>query len=275
MNVASNQIDLWEHVDMSKTARAKAPKIPKERLHDYVCWSKMQAEAGQPLEQIVARKELERRAGNGLFSWGVGNSPSTLIPTLAKVGAEVDMLFSVMKSKPRAEDTAPSGIFVWRTFFDCNGVEQPLPPHLVITSRSQSASGPKRAHYALMCYSDRKLALGDLGPFDPDCYRNAGGTGGRVGSSQVTALLVQKNTPKADAPYRVAFDAKLIGSLWVKLGQPLLVPKSKVKRLKRLTEKASETSPAEWLGFAYQLREGPRPRKRVTVERTGDLFELT
>lgn len=258
---------------MPAIKHSTAPTIPRERLHNYVCWTRMQAEAGQPLERIVARKELERRAGNGLFCWGVGNSASTLIPQLAKFGAEVDVHFSVMKSKPRAQDADPTGVFVWRTFFDCNGVETPLPPHLVITSRSHTGSGPKRTHYALMCYSDRQLALGDLGPFDPECYRNAGGNGGAVGNSQVTALLVKKRKSCKDAPYRIGFSAKLIGSLWVKLGQPLSLTAAQVPRLKRLTERAGDASPAEWLSFAAQLRERPT-KKRAPVERTGDLFEL-
>ena len=37
---------------------------------------RMQAEAGQRLETIIARKEIERQAGEGLFLWGVGSAPS-------------------------------------------------------------------------------------------------------------------------------------------------------------------------------------------------------
>lgn len=273
MSIFGEQIELWELAEMARNSRKPPPG--RERPHNYICWSKMQAEAGQPLERIIARKELERRAGNGMFAWGVGNAPSTLIPTLGKARTEVDALFSFMRTKPRAEDADPSGVFVWRTFFDCEGMEHPLPPHLVVTSRSRSSSGPKRAHYALICYSDRTLSLGDHGPFDPECYRNAGAAGGRVGSSQVTALLSPIGRSSKEAPYRIAFEAKLIGSLWVKLGQPLLVSKARVNWLKRLTEKAAEISPAEWLGFAYELRQGAKPRKRVTVQRAGELFELT
>ena len=46
-----------------------------DRLTDMVCWTRMQAESGQNIEVIIARKELERRTGGGLFFWGVGNAP--------------------------------------------------------------------------------------------------------------------------------------------------------------------------------------------------------
>jgi hypothetical protein len=41
-------------------------------VQEYVCCSRMQAEAGQALSAIVRRKEMERRAGRGQFSgaWG-------------------------------------------------------------------------------------------------------------------------------------------------------------------------------------------------------------
>ena len=38
------------------------------------CWTKMQAEAGEPIDGFVNRKELERLCGGGEFWWGVGES---------------------------------------------------------------------------------------------------------------------------------------------------------------------------------------------------------
>ena len=38
------------------------------QLSHIVCWTRMQAEAGQSIETIVARKELERRAGGACFA---------------------------------------------------------------------------------------------------------------------------------------------------------------------------------------------------------------
>jgi hypothetical protein len=36
---------------------------------DIICWTRMQSEAGQGLNEIVARKEVERFSGNSFF-WG-------------------------------------------------------------------------------------------------------------------------------------------------------------------------------------------------------------
>jgi hypothetical protein len=69
---------------------------------EILCWSRMQAEAGQELAAIMARKELERLAGDGLFFWGIGNAPSRAVGQLARVGHEIDVVFSVMKSRPKA-----------------------------------------------------------------------------------------------------------------------------------------------------------------------------
>jgi hypothetical protein len=254
----------------SKTASLRTRA---RRSHDYVCWTRMQSEAGQDLDQIIARKELERRAGKGLFAWGVGSPPSTLVPQLAGARAEVDIHFSRMRSPPKADDRSPRATYVWRTYFDPYGVECPLPPHLVITSRAHTAGGPKRNHYALLCFSERRLALTDLGPFDPDCFRNASGSGGRIGSSQVTCLLVQHRKCQETAPYRIAFSARLIGGLWVKLGDPLLLSSRQLSRLKSVTRRAADASTAEWLSCAELLRTGGA-RKRLNDERTGRLFEF-
>lgn len=246
----------------------------RARRDNFVCWTKMQTEAGQGLDLILARKELERRTGNGLFCWGVGNAPSKVIPQLARANEEVDVFFSMMKSKPKPQDVEPGGVYVWRTFFDRDGVETALPPHLVVTSRSSTEGGPKRAHYALLCFSEQRLSLGDHGPFDPASYRNAGENGGAVGSSQVTALLCQSKPVLETAPYRIAFSAKLIGGLWVKLGSPRRLPAAQVKRLNGYSEKAGEVRSAEWLSFSASLRT-TNGRKRSTPALTRDLFELT
>ena len=70
-----------------------------------------------------------------------------------------------------------------------DGHERPLPKHAIVTSRGDRRTGTKERHYALVCWSDTPLVLGDYGLFDPSAYRNLSGTGAPVGASQVTALL--------------------------------------------------------------------------------------
>jgi len=214
----------------------------------------MQAEAGQQLEKIVARKEVERRSGNGLFFWGVGNPPSAIVVTLARAGVAVPVIFSRMKSKPKTMDFAPRRIVVWRSYIDCEGVERPLPPHTLVTSRGDSATGVKKTHYALMCRSSEPLILRCRGEvFDPSIYRNAGGTGARVGFSQVTALLRRTEEVAHDSHYEVNIRAWLTGSYWVRLTDPIEITADKQNLLHHFDDSAGD-----WIELVGTMRSGSK-----------------
>jgi hypothetical protein len=215
----------------------------------------MQAEAGQGLETIVARKERERRAGNGAFLWGVGNAPALIANVLARAGLPVRAIFSIMKSPPKPVDVAPARIVAWRRYVDADGVERPLPAHGLVTSRADSASGPKKIHYALMCHSSEPLSLrSGTEPFDPTAFRNAGGTGAPVGHSQVTALLKRVAEEATTSNYEVNLSAWLTDSYWVRLTDPVEVTPAKQQLLQQL----SEADAAKWIALVSTIREGPR-----------------
>ncbi len=185
-----------------------------------VCWTRMQAESGQDIASIIARKEIERKVGGGMFFWGVGNAPSRSTGRLAINGEEVDVVFSLMKGRPAPRDTAPSGVVAWRTYFDSLGVERPLPRHVLVTSRMETVFGVKSVHYALVCWSVEELRLGDHGAFDPSAYCNLGSQGAAghsVGSCQVTALVVRTHDESPVSNYRINLRAKLAGGYWVRL----------------------------------------------------------
>lgn len=220
---------------------------------EYVCWSRMQAEAGQVLGAIVERKERERQAGRGSFLWGVGNAPAQIINVLARTGKPVRAVFSMMKSRPKSVDTAPSRIVIWRRYIDAHGVERPLPPHALVTSRGDSASGAKRAHYALMCQSDRPLAIKRGNTFDPAAFRNAGGTGAPVGFSQVTALLRRVQADHAKSDYEENLTAWLADSYWVRLTDPTELD---AERLRILTDIVREPL-KDWLALVSHIRGQP------------------
>lgn len=187
----------------------------------FVCWSRMQAEAGQGLEAIIRRKERERQACEGMFFWGVGNAPSTAITSLARLEVPIPAIFSVMKSKPKAVDVSPSRTVVWRKYFDEHGAERELPAGAIVTSRGESAGGIKARHYALMCRSKTPVALLRGSPFDPTAFRNAGKSGGPVGASQVTALLQQVAPFAERSDYEINLYAWLTGGYWVRLSDPV------------------------------------------------------
>lgn len=179
----------------------------------------MHAEAGQPLDLIVHRKELERTATGGTFFWGVGNAPSTATKHIAKLGIPVLAVFSRMKTRPKARDVTPSIIFVWRRYMDIEGIIRPLPDGVLVTSRGSTDRGIKHTHYALMCRSQTPLKLHSGIPFDPNAFRNVGGRRGSVGASQVTVLLCRAQD---DGPtdYEANLQAQLHGSYWVRLFDP-------------------------------------------------------
>ena len=93
---------------------------------DFVCWTKMQAEAGQPIETIVARKEARATGWKRHVYVGRGERSAVLINTLARLEQRVPVVFSLMKSKPKALDVAPSAILVWRRFVDSHGYEREI-----------------------------------------------------------------------------------------------------------------------------------------------------
>lgn len=213
----------------------------------------MQAEAGQQIETIVSRKELERRAGNGSFMWGVGNPPAIITGALARAKVPVHVIFSMMKSRPKAVDVAPRLTVAWRQYVDLHGAVRPLPPNALVTSRGHSSGGAKRIHYALMCWSEKPLTIRHGEPFDPGAFRNAGGTRSPVGASQVTALLQRVGDESDQAQYEANFVACLTGSYWVRLIDPVELDTSKLALLKKLTECGMEM----WCERVAELLRGP------------------
>lgn len=219
---------------------------------DLLCWSRMQSEAGQGLDAIVARKELERAAGGGLFLWGVGNAPAIAIKALARLGEPIPVIFSVMKGRPKKIDVAPSRVVAWRRYLDAEGRERDLPASSIVTSRGDTGSGAKRSHYALMCRSGEPLALRRGETFDVDAYRNAGGRGAPVGASQVTALLRKVAAPSDSGDYEANLRAELAGSYWVKLVDPVEITGALLKRL----AEAESLDVEGWLRLARDIRSG-------------------
>lgn len=219
---------------------------------EYLCWSRMQSEAGQGLDAIIRRKELERRTGGGMFLWGVGNAPATAISALARIGQPVPVVFSIMKGKPKAVDVAPARTVAWRRYFDATGVERSLPANAIVTSRADSQKGVKRSHYALMCFSRDRLALQRGTPFDATAFRNVGGVGAPVGNSQVTALLRQVSEPAKVSDYEINIRAWLAESYWVRLADPVEVTSELAHRL----ECAGTLDDAGWLALSADFRRG-------------------
>ncbi len=224
-----------------------APRVPA----NLICWSKMQAEGGQPLEVIVQRKEAERKAGNGLFFWGIGNALGSAVQHLRTAGRPIPVKFSRMLSVPKLADSAPSAVSIWLSYIDEDGVEVDLPSHALITSRAQTAKGDKTRHYALVCYSDAGLELRERSRLDHTSLRNYAGTGGKVGPSQVTSLVVPTHgLESAAGAYSVDLEATLVAPYFVKLTRPAVLTQG----LRHRIESWAGGSQEEWRRLVLDVR---------------------
>jgi hypothetical protein len=244
--------------------RVFAVEPAKGRLTDPLCWSRMQAEAGQSLERIIIRKELERQANGGIFYWGVGNAPSQAIHSLAEEQADVDVVFSVMKTRPRVVDLSPTEVWIWRAYIDSDGQRKPLPPGTVVTSRGQPGQAARRGHYALVCRSGVPLSVGGNRRFNPNAYRNCGDAGAPVGHSQVTALL-RRVTRDRGGDYRINLRAKLAAGYWVRLADAAMLDADHVKKLNDVD---ASLALADWHALACELRESSPPRGLDDIQLT-------
>lgn len=214
-------------------------------LPDVLVWTRMQAEAGQGLERIVARKERERRLNGGVFLWGVGSAPARGVKAFAASGDPLPVLFSIMLSKPKPVDSAPEAVVAWTRIVGADGISRPLPRASIVTSRHTGRS----THHALHCRSDETLAIGDHGPFDHAAYRNHGDAGGPVGASQVTSLLTRRDQA-GEAAYSVAMKATLVEGMWTRLLDPVHVPASLRSSLD------VDHDDASWLSLCSEISKG-------------------
>ncbi len=185
-------------------------------LPNSFCWSRFGTEAGEPIGAILLRKEKERRANNGTFYWGIGNSVGPGIAALLERVATPEVLFSPIKSRPRAVDVARTNVMRWLEATTLNGDRISLPDTVRITSRSS------RFHYALVCSAEAPLELGQLGQLKFDELRNLR-SGQPLGASQVTAVVSRGPSELLDdAGYLVALRASLVAPYFVRLTRAVL-----------------------------------------------------
>jgi len=191
-------------------------------LPRHFCWTRFGTEAGEKIDNILARKEQERRATGGMFLWGIGNSVGPAIRDLIRLEEQPMVLFSPMRSKPKAIDVAPAGLTVWSQALDLDGRDWPLPEGVKVTSRQGSEAGrAKRFHYALVCRSSSPLTALGLASLRYEELVNLQSKN-KLGASQVTAVVEQLTQGSEECTtYPVAFMAELVFPYFVKLGAPL------------------------------------------------------
>ena len=254
---------------MSTAAAVRAQFVDGDRdVPDVFCWTKMGTEAGQPLEKILARKELERLAGNGTFCWGIGNSlGAAASEALAKHPEGISVLFSPMKSSAKKLDENPDEVALWTAYQDEFGRLIELPEHMVVTSRRHAPSGVvKRSHYALLCSSDRPIDGVSLhGELDASRAVNYLSQNS-LGASQVTAMVSYRTSKSREMlkPYPIRFQAQFYRLGFVKLGSPVVL-RGKLKVVyEQLIASRSKT---QWRVTSRELR--ALATDQATIHRTG------
>jgi hypothetical protein len=120
------------------------------QIQNAFIWTKVQSDAGQPIDWILNRKELERQSGD-TFWWGIGESKADQIKLLLTKDPHPLVLFSLMLSRPHRRDSHPDGVLLWEAYQTAEG-QIPLPPHAIVISRAHDSRGRlKQRYYALAC----------------------------------------------------------------------------------------------------------------------------
>jgi hypothetical protein len=197
-------------------------------LPECFCWSRFGTEAGQLAGQILERKEQERVANGGIFFWGIGNAIGPSMKELLRRTEDPEVLFSSIKSPPRAEDKRPLAVVAWTRAETLAGETFALPVWSLVTSKHDPLT-PRETHYALVCLSESPVALSRSGEQIVFSGLRNLLTGRPVAASQVTAVVEHKVTHSSAArAYDVAMRAKLVWPYLLRLRNPVLLSKPRM-----------------------------------------------
>ena len=193
-------------------------------LPDAFVWTRFGTEAGQSIEDIIARKERERQQNSGVFLWGIGNNIGTSLPSLLRSQSIPVVAFSPIKSKPRTVDVEPGQVAIWCRATTTNGEHYNLPAGSMVTSRYVPG---RNKHFALVCRSDRPLLIeSGYEALDINSLVNAK-SGTKVGFSQVTAVVKKLEEPSSvEREYSVAMCCQLEHPFVITLQEPEILPAS-------------------------------------------------
>jgi hypothetical protein len=182
-------------------------------------WTKFGMESGEPIDQILARKEEERCFNGGIFLWGIGNNIGESIRVLVR-DRPPEVLFSPIASPGRHCDQFPQTVAHWTRAETLDGHPFHIPNGTVVTSRWHSN---KRQHFALVCYSETPLRL-DVGNYQiyAQSLRNLV-SGRQVGSSQVTSVVERVYGQETGRAYPVAMRIALAAPYFVRLLNPVAI----------------------------------------------------
>ena len=231
-----------------------------------VCLTKFGPESGETAEEILARKDLERRSGVGAhkneFWWGVGEKGTAQsIQTLISQHGGNIVLFSAIKDQTSPNKGSATDALVWRKYRMLGGdILQDIPKHVLITSAAVTKGGTTRTkHFALVCNSSVPLKIGGRAfRFSNAHYKNLS-KDGKLGKSargqRTTAALVRwTNSPisGAECDSLIDFSADLCTPYCVELFDPMRISPSAVAKLNQ--QIADGLHPTQWLHAVATIR---------------------
>jgi hypothetical protein len=215
-------------------------------------WTKIQADAGQSIDRILNRKELERQSG-GTFWWGIGECKAEQIGRLLAREPSPAVLFSLMLSRPQRRDSHPDGVLLWEAYQTTEG-EIPLPPHAIVISRAHDSKGrPKQVYYALVCENRMGILHSGHGMLDTRTLRNFGDGGKPVGSSQVTAVVERTSPHDKGRSYPVTASATLTAPYAVQLTAQRKLSEPELQLLHQAS--LGTMTAKHWIAVAKQIRQ--------------------
>jgi hypothetical protein len=230
------------------------------------CLTKLGPESGETAKEIVARKDLERRAGIGAhkneFWWGVGErGTAQSIKTLISQHGGNIVLFSAIKDQTPPNNGSATDALVWRKYRMLGGdILQDIPKHVLITSAALTKGGTTRTkHFALVCNSTVPLKMGMRAfRFANSHYKNLS-KDGKLGTSargqRTTAALVRwTNAPisGAECDSLIDFYADLCTPYCVELFDPVRISPSALAKLDQ--QIAHGLHPRQWQHAVATIR---------------------
>ena len=219
-------------------------RIPVFR-QEAVCLTKFGPESGETTEEILARKDLERRAGVGAhkneFWWGIGEkgTAQSIQTLISQHGANI-VLFSAIKDQKPPNKGSATDALVWRKYRILGGdILHDIPKHVLITSAAVTKSGKIwTRHFALVCNSSVAIKMGGRAfRFSNRHYKNLSESG-KLGKSArgqrtTTALVRWTSSPisGAECDTLIDFSAEFCAPYCAELSDPKQIPPSAIATL--------------------------------------------
>ncbi len=171
-------------------------------------------------QYFIAKTKSESQLGT--FLWGIGNGLAPSMRRLVQLEKCPRVIFSPMRSAPKAGDVSPAKVVRWTVGATLDGEKYELPEGSIVTSRAPY-SGGRRHHYALVCCSKSKLEINEAAEIIAFAELRNLLTGRPVGASQVTAVVKRTTAESITSKCQISGShrAESVYPYFVRLAEPI------------------------------------------------------